>query len=50
MHPKVDPEDIITKLPYKVMDKLAGYLDIPDGSNKPYWKALITVLPEDMYT
>ena len=50
MHPNFDPEMVITKLPFKIMDQLSGLLDIPDGSGRPYWKALIAVLPDDMYT
>eukprot|EP00057_Strongylocentrotus_purpuratus_P027011 XP_011681485.1 PREDICTED: hemicentin-1 [Strongylocentrotus purpuratus] len=50
MHANIDPETVITKLPFKVMDELSGLLDIPDGSGRPYWKALIAVLPGDMYT
>ncbi|XP_071482159.1 uncharacterized protein [Diadema antillarum] len=50
MHPSLNPDIIITDLPYKILDQLAGLLDIPDGTNKPYWKALIAVIPGNIYT
>ncbi|XP_071507440.1 mucosa-associated lymphoid tissue lymphoma translocation protein 1-like [Diadema antillarum] len=50
MHPSLNPDLIITDLPYKILDQLAGLLDIPDGTNKPYWKALIAVIPGNIYT